>query len=304
MTRTGSLANTPAYPIRVVARMTGLSLDTIRAWERRYEAVVPRRNKRGRVYSESQVARLRLLAELVKRGHAIGTIAQLAEGDLEGLLQSVVADGAAREAIPTADLTAILDAVERYDLTALEASLNRFAVLLPPADLVFSVALPLLHEVGRRWEAGELRPAQEHLASAVVRSVLGGLLRVTHTRSHEAPVVFATPQGERHELGLLCGALLAASAGFPVLYLGPDLPGEDIAHAVARAGATLVVMSATTPGAVRPDVLRALDRETEAEVWVGGPAAPDVLEVLGRRHHHLESLSALVSQLRSRQGAR
>ena len=84
MTRTGSLANTPAYPIRVVARMTGLSLDTIRAWERRYEAVVPRRNKRGRVYSESQVARLRLLAELVKRGHAIGTIAQRLGQDAEG----------------------------------------------------------------------------------------------------------------------------------------------------------------------------------------------------------------------------
>jgi DNA-binding transcriptional MerR regulator len=65
------------YPIRPVAQMTGLSIDTLRAWERRYDAVTPRRAERGRVYRDAEVARLRHLAELVDRGHAIGTIARL-----------------------------------------------------------------------------------------------------------------------------------------------------------------------------------------------------------------------------------
>ena len=60
------------YPIRAVARMTGLSVDTLRAWEHRSEAVVPTRNQRGRLYSDVQVARLKQLADLVAHGHAIG----------------------------------------------------------------------------------------------------------------------------------------------------------------------------------------------------------------------------------------
>ena len=56
------------YPIRAVARMTGISVDTLRAWERRYEAVSPARNDRGRLYSDDDVARLQKLGELVKRG--------------------------------------------------------------------------------------------------------------------------------------------------------------------------------------------------------------------------------------------
>ena len=63
------------FPIRAVARMTGLSVDTLRAWERRYQAVVPDRGDRGRVYTDRDVERLKLLAGLVANGHAIGSIA-------------------------------------------------------------------------------------------------------------------------------------------------------------------------------------------------------------------------------------
>ena len=78
----------PGYPIRAVARMTGLSVDTLRAWERRYEAVVPTRDDRGRIYSDADVDRLRQLAVLVDRGHAIGAVANLPAGELQRLMGS------------------------------------------------------------------------------------------------------------------------------------------------------------------------------------------------------------------------
>src|SRR3954451_2185665 len=80
---THEIVQQPLYPIRAVSRMTGLSLDTLRAWERRYEAVVPARNDRGRVYSEADVARLKRLDELVKHGHAIGTTAASSDAELD-----------------------------------------------------------------------------------------------------------------------------------------------------------------------------------------------------------------------------
>ena len=66
------------YPIRAVAKLSGVPMDTIRAWERRYGAVTPQRSARGRMYSEKEVQRLVLLRDAVARGHAIGQVADVA----------------------------------------------------------------------------------------------------------------------------------------------------------------------------------------------------------------------------------
>jgi len=70
-------ADLARYPIRVVSKMTGLGIDTLRAWERRYGAVTPTRDGRGRMYTEADVARLRLLNGAVEQGHRIGRLAGL-----------------------------------------------------------------------------------------------------------------------------------------------------------------------------------------------------------------------------------
>ena len=287
------------YPIRAVARMTGISIDTLRAWERRYEAVAPGRSDRGRLYSDADVVRLRNLRELVTRGHAIGTIAKLSDRELGRLLEGADTHRATpHQPAAGADLTGLTNALDRYDLDAIEATLNRHAVVLPARDLVFAVILPLLQEVGRRWEAGRLRPAQEHLVSSVIRSVLGGLLR-TSTRPHASPrIVFATPTGERHELGLLSAALLAAAAGYGVVYLGPDLPAADIAHAAATAGARVVIIGLTTPAAAaRAEIRRLTDLPPGIELWLGGPAAERLVPPTADRVRLIPELADVVPML-------
>lgn len=280
------------YPIRAVARMTGIGIDTLRAWERRYRAVVPRRNDRGRLYTEADVTRLKRLAELVARGHAIGTIATLPDGRLERLLETSEAlrDAPAPPA-PAAALEVLAPALEAYDLGAIEAILGRHAAMLSPTAFVFDVVLPLLREIGRRWEAGQLRPSQEHLVSAIVRTVLGTLLRTIARPDASPKVLFATPAGERHELGLLCAALLTASAGYGIVYLGADLPAADVAHAAATSGAAVVILGATTPGAVSAKEARALTRALAGrDLWVGGPEAKALLAACGDRGRHIDRL--------------
>ena len=73
------------YPIRAAAKLTGISLDTLRAWERRYKAVTPARTKRGRLYDESAIRRLLLLKGAVERGRSIGQVASLPDAELEEL---------------------------------------------------------------------------------------------------------------------------------------------------------------------------------------------------------------------------
>jgi methanogenic corrinoid protein MtbC1 len=297
----------PTYPIRAVARMTGLSLDTLRAWERRYDAVVPGRGRRGREYTDEDVVRLRSLGELVSSGYSIGAVAPLDDTELVALLAATRGetsrDQASRDGPATVNLEPLLKALAQYDLRSLEATLNRHAVILPPADLVSAVVVPLLREIGHQWEAGGLRPSQEHAVSAVVRSVLGGLLRTVARPDGSPSVLFATPAGERHELGLLCAAVLAAAAGCRVVYLGPDLPAEDIGHAAARSRAGIIVLSATTPDAVSRRELKALGEHLQPfEIWVGGPAARTLLAAFGARARLVGDLAEIDKEIALRAG--
>lgn len=286
------------YPIRAVTRMTGLSVDTLRAWERRYQAVRPGRSGRGRRYVEADISRLRRLAELVRRGHAIGTIADLPDQQLDRLLEGAEAFTPAAAQPTVAVLDPLIDALDRYDLPAIEAAMNRYAVLLPPDELVFAVVVPLLREIGQRWQTGQLRAAQEHLVSGIVRTVIGGLLRTTARPDASPRVVFATPSGERHELGLLCAALLTAAAGHGVVYLGADLPADEIVHATAQAKADVLVVSLTTPGAVsRRELKHLATAMPDVPLWVGGAEAASLIAEAGGLARQIDDLRALLPAL-------
>ena len=71
------------YPIRAVSKLTGITIDNLRAWERRYQAIQPDRNDRERLYDEADVKRLILLRRAVDSGHAISKLAVLSNAELE-----------------------------------------------------------------------------------------------------------------------------------------------------------------------------------------------------------------------------
>ena len=291
------MAMASTYPIRAVARLTGISIDTLRAWERRHQAVVPERGERGRVYRIAQVTRLKRLSALVRSGHAIGSIAQLSDRELTRMIARANAQAAVPAPTPV-DLTRLVDAVPAFNLPSIDAELNRFAMLLPTSDFIRQVALPLLRELGVRWQSGALCPSHEHLISSLVRTVLGGLLRTAPRGPVGHTIVFATTAGERHELGVLAAAVLAAEAGFNVIYLGPDLPAEDIATVAKTSGASAIVVGATLAKPAK-QVARLATLAPRAVLLVGGPNTAAALHGVARAHHvaDLDTFEAQLHQL-------
>jgi len=78
-----------AYRIGAVARLTGISPDTLRIWERRYDIVQPQRTpKGGRLYSHQDVTRLTMIKTLVDHGFAISTVANLPVEELNRRLNT------------------------------------------------------------------------------------------------------------------------------------------------------------------------------------------------------------------------
>jgi DNA-binding transcriptional MerR regulator/methylmalonyl-CoA mutase cobalamin-binding subunit len=253
----GESSNTPRHPIGLVARRTGLKPDLIRAWERRYGAVEPGRSTtRRRFYSDADVERLQLLRRVVRTGRGISQVAGLPNEELRALLAEEPAEDLPRPAPPfpepsgevaDAYLSLCVAAAHRLDVAELEAQIERASVVLSRLNLLEKLLVPLLHRIGDLWKDGSLRPAHEHMVSAVVRSFLGGM-RGAYSSSGGAPhLVVTTPARQHHELGALIAAATAASEGWQVTYLGPDLPPEEIAAAALQGGAQAVALSITYP---------------------------------------------------------
>jgi DNA-binding transcriptional MerR regulator len=262
------------YPLRAVSRLTGLSEHVLRAWERRYGAVKPNRTPGGtRRYSEEDIERLRLLAEVVNAGYPIGEIANLPNDELLDRVAGSRAPSAAPEIPTLVESLAVLDVAEVERRIAFQLS------TLGPARLARDFALPLLEAIGEGWASERLSVASEHLATATLRSLLGATLRPAAGAARGPRIVFGTPAGERHELGILIAALTAQGAGGDPVYLGPDLPAEELLNAVSVSGASALALGIVGLGkreatqAIR--TIRA-GLPDSVELWIGGGRTAEI----------------------------
>ena len=295
------------YPIRAAANLTGLSIDTLRAWERRYQAVTPMRGNRGRVYGDEDIRRLILLREAVDRGHAIGQVAGLGDQELERLVQGPVQIAKPSEQDRTEDpvsaaLVPVVSAIESFDYAAANFHLGSLAVLLPVDRLISEVVFPLMKLVGDRWLGGTLTIAQEHMTSSILRNLLGGLVRIGTSSTPSQRIVFATPAGEMHEFGILAAAMLAVASGFEALYLGSNLPALEIVAAAERTSprAVVVAIKASEPTQATMEELGTIAAKLPktTELWLGGSnVKKSVASIGGARIIGLEDFSELEEHL-------
>lgn len=264
------------YSIKAVSQATGLSIETLRAWERRYQIVEPERDPNGRrAYRPDDVIRLRKLREATERGHPISRLARLDEQELDGILETQpTQQGASSPARRFGEQ--IIRAAEDYRPADCDRLLGMALALLPLSQAVNEVFSPVLAEVGERWHRGQFSIAQERIISAAVRRQLSSVLD-TYSRIATGPVmVLSTPAGERHELGILMCALLASSHNVRCHYLGPDLPAAELATYAARVDADVVtlsvLMSENSRACLRELDLLAQFLPERIELWGGGAA--------------------------------
>jgi DNA-binding transcriptional MerR regulator/methylmalonyl-CoA mutase cobalamin-binding subunit len=268
------------YSIKAVAEATGLTVETLRAWERRYRVIQPTRGAGGhRLYTAHDVSRLRRLHETTVRGHSIGKIAHLSNDALSRLLSE---HPASRDEAAQALVERILAAVGKYRLAECDQVMAMAFALMSPFEAVQSVLSPALREVGERWHRGEMSIAQERIASNCARRQLIALLHTFNSVAKGPAVVFATLSGERHELGVLMYATIAASLRVRTFYLGPDLPAEEVARCARKIDAMAVAISLVNHDQREATLTQLhalrLELRDEVEIWLGGPALVELDE--------------------------
>jgi DNA-binding transcriptional MerR regulator/methylmalonyl-CoA mutase cobalamin-binding subunit len=237
------------FPIAIAARRSGLSQHVIRAWEKRYAAIQPGRSgTQRRLYSDDEIERLQLLRRATQGGHSIGNIASLPTDDLRKLAATDPGPDDSAQPDPADSLrAACMEAIERLDAPGLDRILQTGLATLGRGPLMQRVIVPLITEIGDKWEHGVLRVAHEHCATTVIRTLLGNFVHA-HSATSNAPVlIVTTPPGQLHELGALIAAATATDRGWKVLYLGPSLPAEEIAGAFAVSKADALALSIVYP---------------------------------------------------------
>lgn len=271
--------------IGALSAATGVPVETIRSWERRYGFPVAERKPSGhRVYALNTVARLRLISDALGRGHRAAEVVAASESALESLLTALPrlssgSKGPASTAIGSSSTGAEehFPAIRSFDAEQLKRSFQSDWARLGPLRFVQDRAAPFLVAIGDAWSAGTLDVRHEHFASACLGDFLRAARIPIDDRATGPLLALATLPGEKHGMGLQMSAVVAAAAGWRALMLGTDTPIAQIAALAREAPVAAVAISCAAPRRRHTaEQLRTLRRRLPRGVslLVGGAGAP------------------------------
>lgn len=269
---------TTFYAPADIERLTGIPMNTLRAWERRYGVPKPQRGAGGhRIYSEADLQMLQWLRKQLNAGvtigHAIATMRAQAP--------------ASANMHPEALVSGFIEACLDFDERRAEKILSDAFSVHTLERVCAQVITPALHEVGRAWADGRCGIAAEHFTSALLQAQLYALLRTSPAAPHRPLVFVASAPGEHHALAALMLTVLLRRAGWRALFFGQSLPIEDLASVVPELQPDVVMLSVTLPQhleTIKDQVAAMRQAGVKAPVVIGGQAlrgAEDLPERLG-----------------------
>lgn len=290
------------YTIKRAAELTGLSVATLRAWERRYGVVTPARTEGGyRLYDAAAVRALTLMNGLVQEGWTPKLAADETERRLAAEHGAPPSSGAAtlEPVAPLSTDERFLEAAVRLDPVALSDLLDEVFARGSFERVVDGWLMPALVSLGQAWSEGRVTVAGEHMVSYAVLRRLAAAYEAAGSPVGGPRVLVGLPPASRHELGLLAFATAARRAGLATVYVGADLPAEDWSAAVSAHGAVAAVLAAPTDKDV--DALRSViadlsTRHPDLLIAVGGglqDEAPEGCLLLG---HDLGKAARLLAE--------
>jgi MerR family transcriptional regulator, light-induced transcriptional regulator len=268
--------------IGALSAATGIPIDTIRTWERRYGFPVPVRKPSGhRVYPLSLVPRLRRAAQAIARGHRAAEVVPASERALDALLDSLPQMPVGRVVVPAVpgqtaqDGDELLGLVRTFDTEGLRRRIETDWARLGPMGFLEGQIAPFLTSVGEAWEQGRLDVRHEHFATGVLGDFLRAVRLPLSDRATGPIAALATLPGELHGLGLQMVALVCSLAGWRPLVLGIDTPIPQIISLAREAPLGVVALSSVQPRPRSAAMIQTLRRGLPRRVplLVGGRGA-------------------------------
>ena len=221
-----------AFTIRDIENLCGIKAHTLRIWEQRYQLLCPKRRAGNhRIYDSNDLKCLLRIAFLYHHGHKISTIARLDEKERCQMILSLAKSGDSTEIF----INQLTEASIDLDQELFDRILHNVILHMGFEKTITRVVYPFLEKIGLLWLTGNVIPAQEHFAGALIAKkihvAINGLDNPPPSRSTPQKIVLLyTPKGEFHELPLLFMRYLMKKNGISTVYFGKDIALEELEY--------------------------------------------------------------------------
>lgn len=278
-----TISQSPAFNLKVVLKETGLKADVLRAWERRYELPKPQRTPGGhRLYSEYDIETVKWLQDRQAEGLSISRAVEMWKEILEAGRDPLGEDSPTVISHPSGRLPGLetrivalrqkwLEANLAFDSIKVDEVLNQAFAIYPIETVCTEILQRGLSEIGNEWYQATASVQQEHFASALASRRLETLITATPRPTRPQTVLVGCPPGERHTFSTQLLSLFLSRSGFKVIYLGADIPLEQMVETAAATQAAVIILAAQqlTTAATLQTVALALQKQGTSLAYGG-----------------------------------
>ena len=213
------------YTIKDMETLSGIKAHTIRIWEKRYSLLRPDRTTTNiRFYSDDELKKLLNVSILIKHGYKISKVSDYDNT----MIREEVLKLNAKKASAVSVIDQLIICIVNFDTYRLEGLLDDEIRQQGFESTMLNVIFPLFEKVGVFWQTGSIFPAQEHFISNLVRQRLISESAKFDNSGSSKTILFCLKENEQHELSLLFFNFLALQSGYNTIYLGQNVPFEDL----------------------------------------------------------------------------
>ena len=216
------------YTIKDLEKISGIKAHTIRIWEQRYQFLQPQRTETNiRTYSSDELKTILNVSLLNKYGFKISHIDKMSAEQMEEKILNLNQIDAQKERV----VNALIKEMVSLNMANFERQLDTYIGQKGIDKTILEIIFPFMERVGILWVTNHINPAQEHLATNVIRQkIILGIEKLPPILQYSKRIVLFMPEGEYHEIGLLYVQYLLKQRGFYVDYLGANVPMVDLRY--------------------------------------------------------------------------